>query len=513
MANTPTTLPILFTRHRALLVFALSAMLVAAGCTIGRNPVSESRRLYAWSWEKEQRIGAQSDEQIVAQFGLIENEELQAYVEEVGQRVLAKSDLRDPGTPEKFREAEFHFRVLAAPVVNAFALPGGYVYVTRGLLTHLQNEAQLAVVLGHEITHVAARHASAQAAKQQLARFGLFGGAILGQTVFGLPGGNILNIGSTASQLLFFEYSRDNEVEADVRGVEYAAKAGYEVGEAAAFFETLDRLQQQGPGLPTFLSTHPDPGNREQHILELAEQWEGRTQMTIVDQAQYYGVIEGLILGENPRLGFVEDGVFYHPELAFKFPVPSNFQVENQRSRVIIAAPQGRAALVFKQAAAEGSARAAAAEAIQQLRGQQGVAVVDQGRGSVAGYPSYSLLVEARTQQGEVRALFYFIEYGGAVWTFQGVAAAENFSAYEEAFLRTIRGFDRVTDQSILTIQPAELNIVTAEQAAPFRALAERYIESGELPTEMSLEELALLNQVHLDTVIEAGTPLKVPGR
>src|SRR5690606_24269632 len=141
-----------------------------------------------------------------------------------------------------------------------FALPGGYIYVTRGLMAHVQNEAQLAVILGHEVGHVAARHASKRAFQQQLGTIGLIGGAIGGE-LLGLPGGQILEAGSTITQLMFLSYGRDDERESDLLGVEYAALNHYEAAEGAHFFETLKRISESaGQEIPSFLSSHPDPG-------------------------------------------------------------------------------------------------------------------------------------------------------------------------------------------------------------------------------------------------------------
>lgn len=138
----------------------------------------------------------EADRQIQDQYGIYDHPRLEEYVNEVGRKVLEVSHMRREEADPKYRETDFHFRILDSPVVNAFALPGGYVYVTRGLMAHLQNEAQLAVVLGHEIGHVAARHASQRALEQQLGQIALLGGAIAGQELLGVPGGNILDLGS-----------------------------------------------------------------------------------------------------------------------------------------------------------------------------------------------------------------------------------------------------------------------------------------------------------------------------
>src|SRR5699024_4209201 len=211
-------------RNTAIIVIAA---LLAASCVMQRSPITGKKRAYGYSWEEEIKLGAEADKQIQQQYGVYQDEELQQYVDEIGQNILAQSHMRRADTPQKYKETEFHFRILNTPVPNAFALPGGYIYVTRGLLAHLENEAQLAVVLGHEIGHVAARHSSQRAFEQQVGQLALVGGAVGGE-ILGLPGGDILQLGSQAAQLLFLSYSRDDERESDRLGVEYAAMEHYD---------------------------------------------------------------------------------------------------------------------------------------------------------------------------------------------------------------------------------------------------------------------------------------------
>ncbi|MFB6273952.1 MAG: M48 family metalloprotease, partial [Salinibacter sp.] len=334
-----------------ILLFVLAA--TATGCvSTGVNPVSGNTRAYGYTWKEELKLGARTDKQIQNQYGVYDDKQLQQYVDEVAREVLAVSHMRRPETPEKFRKAEFHFRVLDSPVINAFALPGGYVYVTRGLLAHLNNEAQLAVVLGHEIAHVAARHASQQAARWQLTQGLLLGGAIAGQVAFGgNVGENVLGIGGTAAKLLSLSYSRDNERESDRLGVQYAVRAGYAAAEGADFFESLKRKKEQsGQSIPTWQSTHPDPGAREQTIPEIAQTWQKKIEepATTVNQEAYYRALENIVLGKNPRQGFAEDGVFYHPELAFRFSVPARWTVKNQPRQVALIHPDESAYLLFR---------------------------------------------------------------------------------------------------------------------------------------------------------------------
>lgn len=493
-----------------LLVLLLLVGLAAPGCVqVQENPISGRKRAYGYTWEQEKQLGAEADPQIVAQYGIYDDPELQAYVERIGQRVLSESHLRREDTDEMYRNTAFTFRVLDSPVVNAFALPGGYIYVTRGLLAHLDNEAQLAVVLGHEIGHVAARHASARAAKAQLAQVGLIGGAIASDLLLGGGGQDILNLGGQGLQLLFLSYSRDAERESDKLGVEYSALANYEASEGAGFFSALDRIsEQQAGGLPNWLMTHPEPEEREEYIPRLAAEWEDKVPMTIVDQESYLQRLEGITLGNDPREGFVEDGMFYHPDLRFQFPVPRGFTVNNGKTQVQMVDQEQQAIMVFATgsliAGQEVSSPRDAARAMAQ---QQGLEVIESGEARAGGLPAYFLLAGGQTQQGQrIRMLTYFIEYGGTVWGFAGYAMADAFSRYQDTFLRTMRGFDRLTDRRILNVQPTRTQVVPASRTAPFRSFV-----PNTLPREMTAEDLAILNQVELDETIQQGTLLKLP--
>ncbi len=313
-------------------------MVAVQGCvSLEMNPVSGNKRAFGYSWEQEEQIGAESDKEIIAQYGIYNNDELGSYVSDLGQSLLSVSHLRREDIPQKFKDTQFTFRVLDSPVVNAFALPGGYVYVTRGLLAHLNNKAQLSVVVGHEIGHVAARHASQRAVEQQFGQLAIIGGSILG-TSLGYDGQSILQLSSQTAQLLFMKYSRDDEREADALGVEYSAMQHYKAAEGAEFFASLKRIaENHGGGTPTLLSSHPDPGERETTIPKLAKNWEEKGyDETIVDRSGFLKEIANIVYGENPRDGFTRNGEFFHPELKFKFPVPDGFQVFNQPSAVIL---------------------------------------------------------------------------------------------------------------------------------------------------------------------------------
>lgn len=489
-------------KQACLAVLLLAFLTSAIGCALSRDPITGKKRPLGYSWQQERQLGAQADQQITAQMGIYEGEGVQSYVERIGQQVLAQSHLRRPDAPQEFKETPFTFRVLDSEVINAFALPGGYVYVTRGLLTHLGNEAQLAMVLGHEVAHVAARHAAERAFQQQLGQVALIGGAILGQQVLGLPAEDLLNLGGAAAQLLFLSYGRDDEREADRFGVEYSALAGYQSGEGSEFFRSLERIQEkEGQSLPSWASTHPEPGEREETIKELAREWAGRTSMTTVDQEEYLRKLDGVIAGANPRNGYSLDGVFYHPDLRFQFPVPRGFQLINQATKVLMVDQQQQAIVGFQIAEASSAQEAAATFARQ-----QGIQVLESGRSTNSRVPGHYVLVDAPTQQGAtVRALALFIDYRDRVYSFVGYTEQSVFDQYADRFWQTMRGFAPVTDPAILNIQPARIDIVAAPRTAPFRDFV-----SGNLPLDFTPAELAIMNQVELDETIQQGTLLKM---
>src|SRR5512145_329423 len=180
----------------------LLGALLSYGCVTDIVPATGDRQFLGYTWQQEAEIGKQASKEVAALFGVYRDAKIARYVTEVGNRVVATSHLRRPEIDEQIRRTPIIFGVLDSPIINAMALPGGYIYITRGMLAHLNNEDQLATVLAHEIGHVAARHAARQAWQQQMGQGLLLGGALVGQ-ILGLPAQDILNLGSMAAQLIF----------------------------------------------------------------------------------------------------------------------------------------------------------------------------------------------------------------------------------------------------------------------------------------------------------------------
>lgn len=496
-------------RPRTLAGFSLLSIVVllivsSAGCVVQKNPVSGNKRAYAYSWEEEVQIGKEADSQIIAQYGLYDDEQMTSYVSRIGQEIVEVSHLRREDTDAKFRDTPFTFRVLDSPVINAFALPGGFVYVTRGLMAHMENEAQLAVVLGHEVGHVAARHASQRALGQQARQLGLIAGALGGQAIFGGDAAqNILDIGGVANQFITLSYSREAERESDDLGMEYAAMAGYDPTEGAGFFRTLERIgEQSGQEIPGFMSSHPDPGERNETLRQEGAEWARRVGgADRIGREALLERIDGIVYGENPRHGFVESGWFNHPDLAFRFPVPSGWQVINQPTQVAMVPESQEAYLIMTIDQEHDTAR----EAAEAFASNQNLTVVQSGVGQAGGLSSRFVVADATNQDGtQLRLRAQFIDYDGNVYTFLGVTTRAAYGTYGPTFVDVMQGFRRLTDSSLLAVQPDRLNIRTASSQATLEQLL-----SGTLPQDVDIESVAILNQLTLGDVLNAGQNYK----
>lgn len=492
-------------RLRAILPTAILLFFFTASCVVQQSPVTGTKRAYAYSWQQEVELGKDVDSEIISQFGLYNDPSISDYFSEISSVILENSHMRREDTPEKFRGTEFTFRVLDSPVVNAFALPGGYVYVTRGLMAHLNNEAQLAVVIGHEIGHVAARHASQRGLQQAIGQAVVVGGAIIGQEFLGVSGENILNLSGQAAQLIFLSYSRDHERESDRLGVEYAAMTGYQAAEGAKFFTSLKRLSDKsGGGVPNLLSSHPDPGEREKTIPEKAEEWRQKGyEQTVLNKEEYMQLLDGMVFGENPRDGFERDNRFYHPNLEFQFPVPSGWNLINQPSQVVMVSAEEKGVSIFR---IDGEAETARASVQNFLSNNEIETDSQRSTQSSGRYRAYEADFTVQQDSQTLGVHLFAVEFEGSVYTFLSYSSESDFADFLPTFRETAKGLNRLTDPSILNINPVTIRVTRTTGEDVFSRLL-----PGQLPMNIDKEEVAILNQVHLDDVIPEGTLIKVP--
>lgn len=462
----------------------LAAALVLSGCA--KNPATGHRELMLVSESQEIQMGEQYDKEVVATIGLYPDPALQRYIQDLGSRLAETSER--PKLP-------WTFRVVDDAAVNAFALPGGYIYVTRGILAHLNSEAELAGVVGHEIGHVTARHTASQLSKQQLAGLGLAIGSIASSKVERYAG-----IASQALGVLFLKFSRDAENQADELGLRYMGRANYDVRQMAPVFRMLDRISgASGSGrLPEWLATHPNPGNRLEHITTLISRMPQDFAGAIVNREGYERRLDGMIFGMNPREGFFKGTEFFHPDLRFRISFPQGWSTFNGKQAVAAISPQ-QDAVIELTLVKEGSADQAA-RAFLSAEGLQGGTLT---RGRVNGLTASEAPFAAATESGPVRGVAVFVEYGGGVYRLLGYGPESRWPAHHSVAQRALYSFGPVSDPAILNVQPQHLDILVLDRRTTIAELARQR------PSPVPVATLALINQAEENTPLEPGRLVK----
>ncbi|MEZ4414253.1 MAG: M48 family metalloprotease [Gemmatimonadota bacterium] len=459
----------------------LAVLALALGCAV--NPATGRRELSFVSEAQEIQMGQEADAQIVASLGLYPDSAVQRYVRDLGLSMAQDSER--PNLP-------WTFRVVDDPVVNAFALPGGFVYITRGILTHLTSEAELMGVLGHEIGHVTAKHSVNQISRQQLYTLGLGVGMIFSETVraFG-------DVAMQSLQLLFLKYGRDDESEADRLGFRYMTDRGYDPREMSRVFEMLNQVSaQSGQRIPEWLSTHPDPGRRAQTILAMADQSGQSYQGATVNRPQFLRRLDTMVFGPNPREGYFENADFFHPDLQFGVTFPSGWQTVNQKQAVQGVSPEQDAAAMLTLAEGTTSARTAR----DAFLGGEGIQEVARTEQRVGGLPASWAEFTAQTEDGTaLHGLTAFVEHRGAVFRLLGYTTQAQWNARSQAIQGFARSFRAVNDPAVLGKQPDRIEVVQIPSAMSVSEFITRYPSTVPEPT------VTLINQFFATTNLGRG--------
>jgi predicted Zn-dependent protease len=458
----------------------LATALAATSCAI--NPVTGKREFTLVSEAQEIELGKGAAEEVAQTVGLYDNAQLQRYVSELGKAAAARSER--PNLP-------WQFQVVDDPAVNAFALPGGFIFVTRGLMSHLTSEAQLMSVIGHEIGHVTAKHSVQQLSKAQVAQLGVVVGSIFSETLG--------QLGTAGLGLLFLKYGRDAERQADELGFKYTVETGYEVREMPQVFATLKRVGEAAGAerLPSWMSTHPEPDERIARIeKEIAEQNPPQGKK---DRDPYLALTDGLVYGSNPRQGFFDNGVFKHPDLKFQFKPPAGWKAANLSQAVVAEAPGGNAGLQLTLT------KEPPAQALEKFATNQAVSGVERVQVPMHGLDASAARFVAKTQQGQVGGLVTFVAYQGKTFQILGLAPTDAFATVEPALKEAMASFGPLTDNAALAVQPARLKVVTVPSAMTFAEFASRHLAPG-----MTVEKLAIANQVEPGTRLAPGQKVKI---
>lgn len=456
-------------------------LLLGGACAV--NPVTGKRELSLVSEADEIRMGQEGAQSVVNSIGLYPDSGLQRYVDRLGQGMATRSER--PQLP-------WTFAVVDDYAVNAFALPGGSIFVTRGILGHFNSEAELVSVLGHEIGHVTAKHSVSQISRAQLATLGLGVGMVL------TPSLDVLHqVAGSGLQVLFLKFGRDDEEQSDELGFRYMVNAGYDPREATDMFEMLGRLGGGGR-LPEWQSTHPHPENRAARSAERVAAMTIDPSTLRVGRQDYLKMIDGLVFGANPRQGFFEDGIFHHPDLRFRMKFPAGWNTQNL-AQAVIAINQSETAILQLRIVPETTPRAAG----EAFFADDGIRQDAASSGEINGLTADTRYFTAPTQQGVLSGMVTHLAYGGNVYQLLGYGTASAFTSERQALTDAISSFMQESDPAVLQVTPARIEVITLPRAMTVAEFNQRY------PSTIDLEQIALINGVDVSDTVARGTLLK----
>lgn len=470
--------------------FALAACATVPGANVAPgSPITA----------EEAQLGAQYHPEFVAEFGGAMTGPQASYVEQIGSNIAVQSGLAADRN-------SFEVTMLNSSVNNAFAVPGGYVYITRQLVSLMNNESELAAVLGHEVGHVSARHsARRQQTAQRNQLLGLLG-AVVGSAVLGdSPLGDTIARGALqGSQLATLSYSRSQEIEADALGIQYLNRAGYDPRAMATLLQSLaaqNSLDAQLQGrddatIPEWASTHPDPASRVQNAAQMAGNATG-----VVNRETFLSRIDGILYGDDPEQGIIEGRQFIHPELRLSFTAPQGFYMINGTRAVSINGDGGQAQLTT--AAYNNNLDAYVRNAFTAIGGQNAqVAPQSIQRTTVNGLPAAYGTARVNTGQQQVDVTVFAYEFGPSqAFHFAAITPAGQAGTFN-AMYNSMR---RISASDAAQVVPRRIDVVTAQRGDTVQTLARRM----DYPNAQ-VERFRVLNGLFGDAQIVPGQQYKI---
>ena len=478
-----------------LLVACVASM--AAGCAV--NPVSGRPEVAVLSADKERELGDEEAKKVEASMGLVADPALLLYVQAVGNRVARQSPRQD---------TSYTFQVVNRPEANAFALPNGNIYVSRGLLALANSEDELAGVLAHEVVHVAARHtvrsANVAAATSPLRIATGIAGVATG-IIAPRVGEGIMGLGETATEAFLAPYSRSQEREADDVGVELAARAGYDPTGLPRILGALERdeaLHRDGPPRQSFFDTHPATPERVRETQERAAALRPESAGPVANtRRDLLARLDGLLIGDDPADGTFVDSRFFHPVLGIALRFPAEWETRNG-PRAVVGYTQDKEALVLLTVAGRGDDPVPVAQAAER---SASVRLLERATTlEINGLRAVRSLVTADGERGPTTLDFTWIAHGGIVYRIVGVSPTQRYGGYQPLFDQVVSSFRAITPADLAQIREARLRLVEAR--------------AGERPGDVSRrtgsvwsgDEIAVVNNLASDARLAAGQVLKV---
>ena len=443
-----------------LLLPGLLCLAMLAGCAA--NPATGRQNLVMMSEADEIRTGQKADGDVRKEYGVYDLPALQQYVNQVGQR-LARTSHRPNLT--------YHFTVVDSPEINAFALPGGYIYITRGILAYLSSEAELASVLGHEIGHVTARHSVQQYTAATVTNIGLTLGSILVPDLRSQGAQNLLGLLDNA---LLSGYGREHELEADRLGAEYLARAGYDPHAMIQVLSVLKNQElldseiakkegRQPQSYHGVFASHPDNDTRLQQVVGEADHLV-RHGNTDEGRAPYLKHIDGIVYGSSPQQGLVRGSTFLHAGLGFALDFPQDWRIQNRPDQVLATSPGNDATLELRL---EENPQGTPAEFVRQrLQPDPGSALET---ATINGLPAAIL---SGTKQGRPLKIGAIYLQRKAYVVIGLTQSPAQFDRYREAISKTIHSFHPLREGEKKLAQPLVIHTITAKKGMSFPSLA-----------------------------------------
>ena len=473
----------------------LFTVLVSVCAACATNPVTGKKQMSLLSEAEEMAIGAQQDGEIRREMGVYDDAELQRYVNDIGQQLARES--HRPNLP-------WSFTIVDSPAINAMALPGGYVYLTRGILAYLDDESELAGVIGHEIGHITARHAAQAYTRQAQAGIGLAIASIF------VPGvAPFADLGSAGLSVLFLRHGREAELEADRLGVEYGSGAGYDPAGVPRFLATLARVSALSErGVPNWLSTHPDPGSRVVKAEPVAGKFasaDARAQ----NRDQYLDRIRGLVFGDKPEDGIVRGNEFLHPLLRIGITFPDGWELTNAATAVLAQEPGTQHFMVLQEveqaAQYRQGGRSLGDVAVAAMR-RAGYSVVDGRIEHINGYEAHVGLYRGTAKDvGKVLMRAAHISLGRQLYVVAGFAPEPEFALVDKDIMPAVQTFRQLSSAEAARVLPNKIDFYTVKAGDSWQSIAARQGKNF-----VNAATLAIMNDREVHVQPNAGDRIKI---
>jgi len=472
-------------RRIVALLMSLVFGLVTSACVT--NPVTGQKELDLIPPSQEISMGRQEYKSVLSQFDVYKYKDLNRYITRIGDELV-------PYVQDK--NIKYTFTLLDSPDVNAFSTPGGYVYVTRGILAYLNNEAQLACVLGHEMGHINAHHVATLLTKQMIFNMGLAIAYAKSKRFR-----KFAPLVGIAGNLLFLSFSRSDEYQADYLGVEYATLAGYDATQMAYFFDELERIEvSENAVLPEFLSTHPSPPHRRERVIQLARRWQAIAKRGYykIGRDVYLEHINGILFGKNKKNGYTVGNRYYHPNMRFTFAFPKGWKLIDMAHYIGIV-PKNYNGVYVKIFLEDKPNYTVANEFAS-----KGVEIEFKDK-NINGFDAYKVVRLVNTSGQPTTQCAYFINFSGKTFVFFAQSPSVLWPALEGKLTEPAKTFSRLTDPNRIHVKNLYVKVVKVPDSMTFSELLNRM----RIPERLR-KKIYIMNNMYSDTLLAEGDLIKV---